>query len=66
MSLTRTPKAVVNRLEKIQRDFLWAAGALEKKPHLINWKVVCTDKGQGGLGVRNLSILNREQLRKWA
>ena len=26
---------------------------------------MCTDKGQGGLGVRNLSILNRVLLRKW-
>lgn len=25
---------------------------------MINWKAVCTNKGQGGVGVRNLAILN--------
>ena len=36
-----------------------------KKPHLVNWEVVCLDKGQGGLGVRNLSKLNKALLGKW-
>ena len=58
-------KAVVNPLEKIHRDFLWEGGSFEKRPHLVNWKVVCTDKGQGMLGVRRLSFLNRALLRKW-
>ena len=31
------------RLEKILRDFLWGGGALEKKPHLVNWSLVCAD-----------------------
>ena len=35
MSLLRMPKVVRLRLEKIQRDFLWGGGALEKRPHLV-------------------------------
>ncbi|KAL6331818.1 hypothetical protein AAG906_020162 [Vitis piasezkii] len=53
MSLLRMPRVVSLRLEKIQRDFLWGGGALERKPHL------------GGLGVRRLSTLNRALLCKW-
>lgn len=30
MSLARMSKAVVNRLEKIQRDFLWGGGLKER------------------------------------
>ena len=46
------------RLEKIQRDFLWGRGTLEKKPHLVGWLVVCLDKRKGVLGIRNLSLLS--------
>ncbi|RVX19039.1 Transposon TX1 uncharacterized 149 kDa protein [Vitis vinifera] len=65
MSLLRMPRVVCLRLEKIQRDFLWGGGALERKPHLVNWDTVCMDKRKGGLGVRRLSILNRALLCKW-
>ncbi|RVW65755.1 LINE-1 retrotransposable element ORF2 protein [Vitis vinifera] len=41
-------------------------GALEKRPHLVKWAVVCTHKKMGGLGIRNLSILNRALLCKWS
>ncbi|RVX00494.1 LINE-1 reverse transcriptase-like [Vitis vinifera] len=48
LSLIRIPKAVTKRIEKIQRDFLWG-GSLEGKVHLINWKVVCSPKEEGGV-----------------
>ena len=34
MSLFRMPKSVARRLEKLQRDFLWGKGNLEKKSPL--------------------------------
>ncbi|RVW82252.1 hypothetical protein CK203_041736 [Vitis vinifera] len=52
-------------LEKIQRDFLWGGGALEKKPHLVSWKVICAAKKDGGLGIRSLATFNKALLRKW-
>ena len=36
LSLFRLPKGVKLRLDKIQRDFLWGWGSLERKFHLIN------------------------------
>ena len=56
------PKRVCTRLEKIQRDFLWGGGALENKPHLVSWKVICAAKKDGGLGIRNLTIFNNALL----
>ena len=52
-------------MEKIQRDFLWGRGNLEKKPHLVKWAMVYTDKKVGGLGVSGLHKLNKALLGKW-
>ena len=60
------PWKVSARLEKIQRDFLWGGGALDKMPHLVNWKICCADKKEDGLGIRNLVALNKALLRKWS
>ncbi|RVW95972.1 putative ribonuclease H protein [Vitis vinifera] len=60
------PRVVRLRLEKIQRDFLWGGGALEKRPHLVKWDVVRSLKKKGGLGIRKFSILNRALLCKWS
>ncbi|RVX00224.1 putative ribonuclease H protein [Vitis vinifera] len=68
LSLIRIPKAVAKRIEKIQRDFLWGGGGrgcLEGKVHLINWKVVCSPKEEGGLGIRKIDLLNKALLGKW-
>ncbi|RVW99827.1 putative ribonuclease H protein [Vitis vinifera] len=65
LSLFVIPKRVCARLEKIQRDFLWGGGALENKPHLVCWKVICAAKKDGGLGIRNLAIFNKALLGKW-
>ena len=39
---------------------------MANKPHLVNWSIVCLDKWKGGLGIRNLSIFNKDLLGKWS
>ena len=46
------------RLEKIQRDFLWGGGNLEKKFHLVNRNMVFSSEERGGLCIRDLSLVN--------
>ena len=41
MSLFIISRKVSLRLERIQRDFLWGKGALESKPHLVSWSLIC-------------------------
>ncbi|WJZ92487.1 hypothetical protein VitviT2T_011477 [Vitis vinifera] len=53
------------RLEKIQRDFLWGGGALDQRPHLVRWNLVCLERKKGGLGVRHLALMNKALLGKW-
>ena len=65
MSLFPLPRKVKIRLEKIQRDFLWGGGNLERKIHLVNWDIVYSSKEKGGLGIRSLSNFNKALLEKW-
>lgn len=65
MSLFLLPRKVRMRLEKIQRDFLWGGGALDQRPHLVRWNLVCLERKKGGLGVRNLALMNKALLGKW-
>ena len=65
MSLFRMPKTVARRLEKLQRDFLWEGGNLERKVNLVNWEVICVDKEKGRLSLRKLTLLNKVLLGKW-
>ena len=58
------------RLERIQRDFLWGGGVLERKLYLVYWSISCSNKKKkkekGGLGVRNLVLLAKALLCKWS
>ena len=65
MSQFRLPRKVKIRLEKIQRDFLWGGGNLERKTHLVKWDIVCSSKVKGGLGIHSLLNFNEALLGKW-
>lgn len=56
MSIFPIPNGVIQRLDKISRDFLWK-GTEENDStvkHLVKWNKVLWGKIHGGLGVRNL------------
>uniref|UniRef100_A0A2N9GE45 Reverse transcriptase domain-containing protein n=1 Tax=Fagus sylvatica TaxID=28930 RepID=A0A2N9GE45_FAGSY len=65
LSLFTIPKSVANRLEKLQRDFLWGGMGNNFKHHLVGWDNVCVPKAKGGLGVRSLVLFNKALLEKW-
>jgi hypothetical protein len=65
LSLFPIPVGVANRLEKLQRDFLWGGVGDEFKFHLVNWCMICSSKASGGLGVRNLVTFNKALMGKW-
>ena len=80
-SLTRETKEVVmdrdelvneswlvrkfGEFQSISGDATLGGGSLERKPHLVKWTTVCLDNGSEGLGMKNLSSLNKSLLCKW-
>ena len=51
MPLFHLPKGVKTRLEKIQRNFLWGGGNLERRIHLVSCAVACCSKEKRGLRI---------------
>ena len=66
MSILSLPRMVKLRLDQIQRNFLWGGGAIAQKPHLVKWDTICLERRNGGLEVKNLSIMNKALLCKWS
>lgn len=54
MSLFPSPDRVIQRIDKIRRDFLRNGKEEDKGFHLVKWCKVMHGKKQGGLGIRNL------------
>lgn len=65
MSLHVIHVTVAERLEKLQRDFLWWCGGENFRYHLVDWGRICQPKEVGDLGVRRLVQFNRALLGKW-
>jgi hypothetical protein len=65
LSFLKMPKKVWKELIKIQRVFLWAGLSKHSKTCWVKWDVICKPKKEGGLGVRNLRLVNVSLLAKW-
>ena len=65
LSCFHCPKAVVRRIERLQRDFLWNDSIGKKKYHLVQWENVCKPLSKGGLGIRSVEKVNKALLGKW-
>ena len=61
LSLFTIPTHVANRIEKLQRDFLWS----DSKTHSVGLDKVCVPIANGGLGIRKLITFNKALLGKW-
>ena len=65
LSLFTIPVSVTNRIERIQRNFLWGSYGDGVNHHLLNWDIVCSTIRYGGLGIRKIVVFNKALLGKW-
>ncbi|GAU29496.1 hypothetical protein TSUD_360410 [Trifolium subterraneum] len=65
LSFLKMPVLVWKKVVRIQREFLWGCVRGGKKVSWVKWSVVCKDKAKGGLGVRDIRLVNISLLSKW-
>lgn len=58
LSYLKIPEKVVKEVIHIQRNFLWGGVGGGRKICWVNWKKVCQPKSKGGLGVRDVRLVN--------
>ncbi|MCH81674.1 hypothetical protein A2U01_0002465 [Trifolium medium] len=64
MSCFLLPKGLCKQIESMASNFWWGSNTDKKKLHWINWKKMCKNKTQGGLGFRNTCMFNEALLAK--
>ena len=65
LSLFTIPQAVADRIERIQRNFLWGSFEEDFKYPLVAWNKVCSPVELGGLGIWRIGLFNQALLGKW-
>jgi hypothetical protein len=58
-SALAAPNFVLTTIRNLQRNFLWQGLNTGKNIALISWEKLCKPKTQGGLGIRDPSIMNK-------
>jgi len=65
MSLFKLPSGVVDKLVRIQRNFLWGWSSEGSKIAWASWEKVCKPREVGELGIIDLKFFNLTLLGKW-
>ncbi|KAL9677830.1 hypothetical protein QQ045_015666 [Rhodiola kirilowii] len=52
------PKKVLQSINSLCASFLWNGKAEGRGCHLISWNAVCLDKREGGIGIKDLEVMN--------
>lgn len=58
------PKTVINQLNQFIEKFLWGQKDEERRIHWYSWKITCSHKYTGRIGLRDLESFNQSFLAK--
>ncbi|KAJ0816203.1 putative RNA-directed DNA polymerase [Helianthus annuus] len=65
LSLFAAPKCVLNKLEKIRRNFIWGKSGSGIKMRWLRWNFLTKSKKAGGMGLGDIHSFNKAMLSKW-
>ncbi|XP_021995456.1 uncharacterized protein LOC110892608 [Helianthus annuus] len=65
LSLYKAPIKILEKLERLMKNFLWSGSNDVKKVHWVVWEVVTTPKKRWGLGIEKLADVNLALIAKW-
>jgi hypothetical protein len=65
LSFLETPKGFIKKAGTYRKRMVWHKIDGKKRYHLVNCHTLCLPKDCGGLGVLDLTTMNKSILRKW-
>jgi hypothetical protein len=65
LSYLKMPVKVWHEVVKIQRKFFWGGIGSRRKTCWVKWTEICKPKKEGGLGIKDLRLMNTSLLAKW-
>ena len=65
LSFIKLPQRIADRLVSLQRNFMWGGEHDQKKIPWVKWDVICLNKKEGGLGIKNLPKFNAALMGRW-
>ncbi|XVF73335.1 hypothetical protein PTKIN_Ptkin12aG0193100 [Pterospermum kingtungense] len=65
LSIFQIPCTIKEKIDRIQRRFLWGKVNDNRKIHWVAWESICQPKRFGGLDIVDLKLKNRALLNKW-
>jgi hypothetical protein len=60
LSFFKLPVKVWKEIVRIQREFLWGGLSKRRKVCWVRWEDICRTKKEGGLGIRDICLVNQE------
>ena len=64
MQRATLPVHLCDKLDKINRDFLWGLSIEKQRMHLVGWEQIIRPKDEGGLGIQSARAKNIALLAK--
>ncbi|KAJ0029885.1 hypothetical protein Pint_13379 [Pistacia integerrima] len=61
---TKVPLSTCQHIERLQHSFIWGDQIEKRKVHWVIWSTLCKPKDLGGLGIKNLQLMNEALLSK--
>ncbi|KAK2449806.1 hypothetical protein QL285_008962 [Trifolium repens] len=65
LSYMRMPEKIWREVVTIQRKFFWGGLSNRRKMCWVKWADICRTKKEGGLGIKDLRLMNKSLLAKW-
>ncbi|XP_050386378.1 uncharacterized protein LOC126802738 [Argentina anserina] len=64
MQTAKLPISLCEKIDKLNRDFIWGDIENKRRVHLMNWDTICRPKQLGGLGIKKTAEMNQAILAK--
>ncbi|MFS7930377.1 putative reverse transcriptase zinc-binding domain-containing protein [Helianthus anomalus] len=65
LSIFAAPKGIIQKMDKIRRDFVWGISDSGRKMRWIRWEYMMKAKKLGGMGLGGIRNFNLAMLSKW-